>query len=449
MKPLSIAFFTAAAVAIATLSISNLILPKEPPQAEQETAAVATTTEAIATSTPALPEENTKAYLKAYGKNDHGQMTGAVSDAYSRKDISLSLAGKVKMLAAGKSHSVALTDNGYVYSWGLNDAGQLGRKSASRNESKPALVPELTDIVSISTSYNHTLALSSAGTVYAWGQNYTGQIGNGTNTNAPSPVEVKGLPEIIAIAAGHKLSLALAKNGDVYAWGGSCNTDNKKKALALLEKVGGQLTSLQGGYYDSTATGDTAYDISQDCLNEDAVNIKSATPIKLPVSGVKMIAAGYGHAILLKTDGTVIGMGCNTFGQAGRMPGIQKGELVPIEGLPKIVSIAAGARHSLFLDADGNVYGVGSNSAGQVGDRSRIDKSTPVKIADISDVTKLYAGYDYSLAITKTGSMWAWGNNTDEFFIRAMPIKIDFPLTLFEKAPRLTGAGGAHVLFSF
>jgi alpha-tubulin suppressor-like RCC1 family protein len=285
MKSISIVFFTVAAVIIATVGLSNLASPKNE-IADIATSTVATTTESVATTTIELPEEHTKVTLKTFGKNDHGQTTGTISEQVVQKDITLTLSDSIKMLAAGKSHSLALTKNGYVYSWGLNDMGQLGRKSASVNASKPAIIPALSNIIMLSTSHNHSLALSASGKVYAWGQNYTGQIGNGTRTNALEPVEITGLPEIIGITAGHKFSLALAKNGDVYAWGGSCDSSNKQKALALLEQVGGQLTSLQGGYYDSSSSGNNTYDISQDCLNEDAVNIKSPTPIKLPALSV-------------------------------------------------------------------------------------------------------------------------------------------------------------------
>lgn len=432
MKTTSIIFFTVSLVTIGALSIRNII-----PQENNGNVNASTTTTELVTEKKPLPKEDHRVKLVIYGKNDHGQLA-----------TTLNLPGVLRAIAAGKSHSLALTNNGYVYSWGLNNVGQLGRETLSDNNNTPMIIESLSDIRAISTSHNHSLALSNSGTVYAWGQNYTGQLGDGTNIDRADPIEITGLPKIVEVTAGHKFSLALAENSDVYAWGGLCSNTNSEKATALLAKVGGQLTSLQGGYYDSSATGEDSYDITQDCLNEDAVNIKSTTPIRLPITNVTMISAGYGHALLLQKDGSVIGMGCNTFGQAGRTPGAQKGELVKIEGLPKIVQIAAGGRHSVFLDVEGNVYTVGSNSVGQIGNRRRLDVSTPFLVSEMGTAQKIFAGYDYTIAIAKNGSMWEWGNNQSEFFHKFMPLRMDLPMQFLEKSPTLTATGGAHAFFS-
>jgi alpha-tubulin suppressor-like RCC1 family protein len=454
MKSLSIIFFTIALIVIVTLNVSTLISQSKTSTTTLDSTPVtpSSSTTSTSTTTPRVhPSETTTISLKAYGKNDHGQTTGGLltKDQTIQKDFTIKLPGELKDIEAGKSHTLALTNNGYVYTWGLNDVGQLGRETTANYDATPGIVDELSDIVDISTTNNHNLALSKSGTVYAWGYNYTGQLGDGTRTNHQTPAEVKGLPKIVAIAAAHKFSLALTENGDVYAWGGSCDATNKQKALAILEKIGGQLTSLSGGYYDGGATGETTYDPTQDCLNEDAVNIKSPTPIKLPVSNVTAMSAGYGHALFLLSDGTVVGMGCNTFGQVGRTPGVQKGELVTIDGLSNIVQISAGGRHSLFLDKEGNVYATGANAAGQMGDRRHDDRSAVAMVKELPKVKKIFAGYDYSLAIAQDGTVWMWGANQNEFFIKGLPLRIDFPMQILDTTPQLIATGGAHVIFEF
>jgi hypothetical protein len=233
----------------------------------------------------------------------------------------------------------------------------------------------------------------------------------------------------------------------VWAWGATCKEANKKAALALLSYLGSQLSELQGGYYDYSSTGGTGYDINQDCINEDAVNIHSLVPKKLAISNVKTISSGYGHALFLKTDGTVIGMGCNTHGQLAREPGTLKGQLVKIQGLPPVVAAVAGARHSLFLDKDGTIYGVGANQYGQIAAGTQKNKMTPTKIENIPPLKKIVAGFDYSIGIDKTGGTWAWGMNVEEFIKSHEPLRMDYPVKLFDTEPVSIGTGGSHIIF--
>jgi hypothetical protein len=148
------------------------------------------------------------------------------------------LAG-VKAIAAGDSHSLALTEDGEVWSWGGNGYGQLGigqlpvwnpdLEVSEGPESSPTPVPvldsageqPLTGVKAIAAGNSHSLALTAGGVVYAWGAAWDGQLGNGaTEDSSPSPVEVTGLTGVKAIAAGDSHSLTLTGDGAVYAWGG-------------------------------------------------------------------------------------------------------------------------------------------------------------------------------------------------------------------------------------
>src|SRR5262249_39042711 len=126
---------------------------------------------------------------------------------------------RAQTLGAGAEHSVVVTPDGHVWTWGRNENGQLG-DGTTTDHHIPAQVPGLPIITAVATNTYHTLALANDRTVYAWGGNWYGQVGNGTTTNQPSPVHLS-LTNIVAISVGNEDSFALGSSGTVWWWGGN------------------------------------------------------------------------------------------------------------------------------------------------------------------------------------------------------------------------------------
>ena len=127
----------------------------------------------------------------------------------------------VKAIAAGNSFSLALKGDGTVWAWGANSAGEIG-DGTRETRYEPVQVSGLTEITAITTGSrsNHCLALKEDGTVWAWGTNNNGQIGDGTRgDDRLIPVQVKELTEVTAIATGASHSLALKEDGTLWTWG--------------------------------------------------------------------------------------------------------------------------------------------------------------------------------------------------------------------------------------
>ena len=112
-----------------------------------------------------------------------------------------------------------MKSDGTVWSWGYNNKGQIGNGTITVNELSPVQATGLTGVVSVAAGYEHTVALKSDGTVWTWGYNNYGQLGDGTTTDESSPVQVSGLTGVIAIAAGYEHTVALKSDGTVWAWG--------------------------------------------------------------------------------------------------------------------------------------------------------------------------------------------------------------------------------------
>jgi YD repeat-containing protein len=151
----------------------------------------------------------------------------------------------VVAIAAGDDHSMALRNDGSVWTWGYNRNGEVGDGSTT-NRVSPVAVTGVGEVTAIAAGTNHSLALRSDGTAWAWGRNANGQLGDTTNTTSTSPVQVAGLGQLSTIAAGDNHSLASASDGTIWTWGrnfrgqlGDGTTTNRSTPTAVEGLSGG------------------------------------------------------------------------------------------------------------------------------------------------------------------------------------------------------------------
>lgn len=388
--------------------------------------------------------------LRSWGLNAYGQL--GKEGGNENHPTAFTVNTRPLDFVLGRSHSVLVDGDGYVWTWGENNYGQLGRETDFTFHAVPTRIPELNEVKAVAAANYHTIALKKDGTVWAWGSNYSGQLGDGTNAGRAAPKKIEGLEDVVQIATGYKFGLALKKDGSVWGWGTSCDTAAKTDALDWWKILQENISSIEGGYYDPAGDSYEVFDQREDCINEEIIGIQVKSPKKIEGLGdVKMMAGGYGHALILKKDGTVWSFGCNKYGQLGN-GGIRNVETnsVPriVEGVADIVQVSAGFRHSLALNKDGTVMAWGHNEFGEIGGKREVKESpVPVKVEGIGDVQDLVAGYDYSLAIKKDGSLWGWGKNgyglldKDAVLINSIPIQIK-DIGEVEKVR----AGGAHII---
>jgi alpha-tubulin suppressor-like RCC1 family protein len=285
-----------------------------------------------------------------------------------------------------------------AWDWGCNMYGQLGNGSITNSD-----VPVATGLESatrVAGGSWHSLALTANGTstVWAWGDNFFGQLGNGsTTTQSNVPVEVTPTWTQFAatapteIAAGGEHSLVLTADGKVYAWG-----DNSY----------GQL-----GNNDTPNNSPIPFPVLDPSLT-DFFPSGSAT--------ATAISAGEWHSLaitMLNGSSTVWAWGNNTFGQLGDNTTVSKGipqEVTTLAGVT-VTAIAAGGQHSLALDSTGQVYAWGSNAYGQLGDGTTTNQLTPQLITALTGVTvvAIAAGDKHSLALDGNNQVYAWGLNSD------------------------------------
>jgi alpha-tubulin suppressor-like RCC1 family protein/alpha-acetolactate decarboxylase len=343
--------------------------------------------------------------------------------------------------SSGFEHSLLRFNDGSVWSWGYNVEGEAGHPPEQTVITTPAKIQNLENITEISAGGYHNLALKEDKTVWAWGTNEKGQLAQVTSvTYNHIPTQVmgeldSGFGDIKSISAGYDHSLALKQDGTVWAWGSNelgklgQTVDPQNPATTMISvpvklKVKDdndqdvdfdQVIAIAAGAFFSVA------------LKDDGTvwgwgkNLGS-TPVRIDgLNNIVQISAGNGFILALDAGGNVWGWGNNLNGQLGinsttawiDTPEKVKDELGTgfLSNIKAVSTFSKGANTSNALSHDGTVYSVGLNTAGRLGDGTTTQRILPVKVVGISNIVAIGPGLEHGLAIGGDGKIYTWGNN--------------------------------------
>lgn len=395
----------------------------------------------------------TRATRGEWGLNpDHGPATGGTKVTLTPPEVTDSV-----QISAARFHSMALTSNGTIYTWGRNDGGALGDGTTS-DRSKPVKVLQPKSVPSdfrftqISMGYQHSVALGSDGNAYAWGNNGNGELGIGYNWgNKTTPVKVlppAGAPadfRYTQIGAGYGYTAALGSDGNAYAWGsGDCGhlgTDDhgsRSRAGKVKTPAGTnpdfrftRITVAEHSVFALGSDGNAyAWGKNSDGQLGDGTESQRWTPVKVmkpsssPEITYTQISCIYGSTLALGSDGNAYGWGANESGQLGNgnkrvaVSAVKVAAPATAANGFRYIQVSAGHSHSLAIGSDGNAYAWGSNQYGRLGNGSNTSSTTPVKVrypsGSASDFkyTQVSAGIFHSMATGSDGKVLAWGRNT-------------------------------------
>lgn len=259
-------------------------------------------------------------------------------------------------------------------------------------------VPADAAVPMLSADY-HMMALKSDGTVYTWGRNDWGQLGDGTREDRNSPVRVPGLSGIRAIDASNSVSAAVGEDGKVYTWGldsffspSSCCKPQQSPNLRNVTAVAFSAQTLI-----SLAADGSVY------------SGHNATPVPGLTGVIAISGSSMGSTLALKSDGTVWAWGLNNWGQLGDGTTTNREIPVRVAGLETVVAISMADQYALALKSDGTVWAWGSNGSSQLGDGTTINRLTPIQVQGLTGVRAIAAGSDHGVAVRQDGTVWDWG----------------------------------------
>jgi alpha-tubulin suppressor-like RCC1 family protein len=278
-------------------------------------------------------------------------------------------------ISAGGFHSLGTRADGSAWAWGGNGQGRLGDGTITTRSSPVSVVGGFSDWTGVSAGGGHSLGTRADGTVWAWGSNDSGRLGDGTATARSSPVSVVGgFSDWTGVSAGDSHSLGTRADGSAWAWG--LNTTGRLGDGTITARS--SPVSVVGGFADWTG-----------------------------------VSAGGYHSLGTRANGSAWAWGFGSSGRLGNNTTTARGSPVSVVGgFADWTGVSAGGSHSLGTRANGSAWAWGSNASGQLGDNTVTSRLSPVSVVGgFSDWTGVSAGNFHSLATRANGSAWAWGYN--------------------------------------
>ncbi|XP_010420281.1 PREDICTED: ultraviolet-B receptor UVR8-like [Camelina sativa] len=288
----------------------------------------------------------------------------------------------VRSVVGGSRNSLAICDDGKLFTWGWNQRGTLGHPPETKTESTPCLVKSLANVKIIQAAIGgwHCLAVDDQGRAYAWGGNEYGQCGeepskdeSGRPVRRDIVIPKRCAPQLTVrqVAAGGTHSVVLTREGYVWTWGQPWPPGDIKQISVPVR--------VQG------------------------------------LENVRLIAVGAFHNLALKEDGTLWAWGNNEYGQLGTGDTQPRSYPIPVQGLDDLtlVDIAVGGWHSTALTNEGEVYGWGRGEHGRLGlgDNDKSSKMLPQKVNLLAgeDIIQVSCGGTHSVALTRDGRIFSFG----------------------------------------
>ncbi len=314
--------------------------------------------------------------LWCWGENNESQLgDGTLTNRPVPVQI-LALGANVIGVAAGSHHTCARRSDNTLWCWGENSDGQLGDGTTTRRPLPVPVAASLGSVSAVAMGRFHTCARKTDGTLWCWGNNFVGQLGIGGTMKQLAPVQVSALGTNVAeVAAGANFTCARRDNGTLWCWGNNAE---------------GQLgTGTAGG--------------------------GSQTPVQVPSLGtaVTAVAVGYYHACARLMDNSLRCWGANDFGQTS-MP-IGGNQPTPTAVAPlglSVVQVTAGVAHICALRSDRSVWCWGWNEGAQLGDGMMVTRHEPRVVAAVGTNTDMVAaGSHFTCRLRNDRTIWCWGLN--------------------------------------
>ena len=328
----------------------------------------------------------------------------------------------------GLYHTITLSNDGVVHSFGRNKENQLGLGPDNEAEyvSVPSPIPNLPKISQVSCGGNYTVCLDYEGSIWSFGLNMFGQLGTGNILNYNVPQQILNIPPVRYVACGSDHTLIITNDSNLWSCGnntfGQLCLENKISHSTFQQTSFSDVSKISLGYYHSLIQTDKEEIQIHGCgcnssgqLGLGYIYSPEITPTLVPHLPPNIIefVSGYNHNLFLDLEGNVFCFGDNLFGQLGLGHEKNMDVVNQIKNIPPIQTIYCGGNSSYLIDFEGNVWSFGNNSFGQLGHGDKSHKDVPIKIECLKDIRQVPSGTfgSHFLAKDSQNTIFVVGSN--------------------------------------
>jgi alpha-tubulin suppressor-like RCC1 family protein len=313
-------------------------------------------------------------YLFGFGNDGSGQLGDGSGTSSTKPILAAGSKGNWTSVSGGRSHAVGVGSDGTLWAWGGNSVGQLGNGTKD-TKYIPTQIGLLTSWESAAAGVTATAAIRQTKSLWTFGNGATGLLGQGDQISRSSPVQVGFLTTWLSASVGQYFMSSVKTDGTLWAWGTGAD---------------GQLGQ------------------SSSVSRSSPVQVGAETTWSYVSNTTLSVCA-------LKSDGTLWAWGVNSYGQLGQNNIVSRSSPVQIGSSTNWSAVSCGYLHVIALETSGKIWTWGSNSFGQLGQNTAIsaNRSSPVQVGALTTWLKIVAGGYHCLATKTDGTLWAWGYNAD------------------------------------
>ncbi|MCL2424807.1 MAG: DUF4214 domain-containing protein [Oscillospiraceae bacterium] len=342
-----------------------------------------------------------------------------VYDEHYVEGVTTSVLAVTPMVSAGYRHTVAIHADGSLWAWGWNRRGELGDGTTSERRA-PVRVGMDYNWSIVSAGEHHTIGIRTNGSLWTWGDNTHGQLGDGTTIDRHIPVRIGTEYDWTSVSAGYMHTMAIRSDGSLWAWGHNGRSQlgdgtTTRRLIPIRIGNGTNWASVSASMVYTMATLDDGSVWAWGGTSIWLSRYSRPEPVNVDIGiGWKNISTGVGHAVGIRDNDNIWAWGSNSVGQLGG----GSAEIVAGWWEPVLVgsntiwtSVSTGASHNLAICADGSLQAWGSNSVGQLGDGTTTNRRNPIQIGNSTGWVGVSAAHEHTVAFMDDGTVWAWGHN--------------------------------------
>ena len=322
----------------------------------------------------------------------------------------------------GGFHTITLSNDGTLHSFGRNEKGQLGL-GHNNDVSLPTPIPNLPQISLISCGTNFTVCVDYEGFIWSFGENHCGQLGTGNKRNFKVPQKIQDIPPVLSVSCGGYHTLIITSDSSLWSFGynkyGQLCLGNKETQMKAQKTSFSNISKISTGNFISLFQNDKGeiFSCGDNMSGECGLghfNHSQITPTLIPnaPSNIIHFVCGLQQSLFLDCEGNVFSVGHNAYGQLGLGHNKHQNILNKIPNIPPIQTISCVNSSCYLIDVEGNLWSFGKNGEGQLGHGDTNSINAPKVISTLKDIQQIsYGSGIHFLAKNSQNQIFVIGNN--------------------------------------